>query len=526
MWFELVNRNGQPLGPADKLQGPLANVTDFRRALKGSRSSSADLDGVKASLLKVYRDRETYEKRISLAANDSIEGLGKEMETALIVEVPKVWFQLMDGGSLKDPICVPLCHLRVEDLCSAAKAKFGDLLPKTVRASDLKVYQDLKEHGKPAGGTPLSMDSGIEKYGKSRENALIVVPKIWFQLMDSDAHRAVTGVASVPFSELGRVSDLCAAAKTMYKGSILKDVEASELKVYKNMKVYKDQAEGGLLSADSIVNEHGKTSRSALILEGPAYASLLRKRPGADIRQLVDEDTTKRQKQEKLLRDFEKLTVNEDEFQLEKLHSKQQSEHPIVMTPGMQEFWEGFGDFPPYYFVRMEEVVFWQLIKKLLPHPTKRIVIVGSPGVGKSCFLMLVAFYLACVEKKKVLLIRRVIQKKLSNVVVLFDGQGSYARVTNVPRMTMCKVFSSTSGHSKTVVAYIQVTTQKEKKFKPDRLKRLNEEIDKHPQLKDLKRAFVVVGPDSNVCKTFHLRDAPDQGAFLTVVSCFDPDLL
>ncbi|KAE9007593.1 hypothetical protein PR002_g16144 [Phytophthora rubi] len=194
MWF--VYRNGQPLGPADKLQGPLANVTDFRRALKGSRSSSADLDGVKASLLKVYRDRETYEKRISLAANDSIEGLGKEMETALIV------------------------------------------------------------------------------------------------------------------------------------------------------------------------------------------------------------------------------------------------------------------------------------------------------------------------EKKKVLLIRRVIQKKLSNVVVLFDGQGS------------------TSGHSKTVVAYIQVTTQKEKKFKPDRLKRLNEEIDKHPQLKDLKRAFVVVGPDSNVCKTFHLRDAPDQGAFLTVVSCFDPDLL
>ncbi|KAE9064308.1 hypothetical protein PF010_g28661 [Phytophthora fragariae] len=214
MWFELVNRNGQPLGPADKLQGPLANVTDFWRALKGSRSSSADLDGVKASLLKVYRDRETYEKRISLAANDSIEGLGKEMETALIVEVPKVWFQLMDGGSLKDPMCVPPCHLRVEDLCSAAKAKFGDLLPKIVRASDLKVYQDLKEHGKPAGGTPLSMDSGIEKYGKRRENALIVeVPKIWFQLMDSDAHRAVTGVAYVPFSELGRVSDLCAAVR-------------------------------------------------------------------------------------------------------------------------------------------------------------------------------------------------------------------------------------------------------------------------------------------------------------------------
>ncbi|KAE9009405.1 hypothetical protein PF001_g11748 [Phytophthora fragariae] len=445
MWFELVDRNGEPLGPADKLHGPLGDVADFRRALKDSRSDSADLDGVEASLLKVYKDRKTYISRIALATNDPIARFGKQMETALIVEVPKVWFQLVDGGTrrpLEDAVCLPLANLRVEKLREAAKAKFSELFPKTVKASDLKVYESWEEYNKRTGGIPLLTDSSIENFGKSRETALIVeVPKVWFQLVDGGTRRAVT--------------------------------------VYKSMQVYKDQVEGGLLSADSIVNEHGKTSRSALILEGPKYASLLRKRPGGDIRQLLNEDTTKRQNQEQLLSDFEMLTVNEDEFQLEELHSKQQSENPIVMTPGLHEFWEGFGSFPPYYFVRMEEVVFWQLIKKLLLDPKKRIVIVGSPGVGKSCFLMLVAFYLACVEKKKVLVIRRVKEKELESVVVLLDGQ--------------------------------------------DRLKRLNEEIDKTPQLKGLRRVFVVVGPDSDIGNTFTLRDAPDQDAFL---SCFDRDQL
>ncbi|KAE9174468.1 hypothetical protein PF004_g26652 [Phytophthora fragariae] len=483
MWFELVDRNGEPLGPADKLHGPLGDVADFRRALKDSRSDSADLDGVEASLLKVYKDRKTYISRIALATNDPIARFGKQMETALIVEVPKVWFQLVDGGTrrpLEDAVCLPLANLRVEKLREAAKAKFSELFPKTVKASDLKVYESWEEYNKRTGGIPLLTDSSIENFGKSRETALIVeVPKVWFQLVDGGTRRAVTGATSIPFSESGRVSDLCAAAKAMHKDSILGGVAVSDLKVYKSMQVYKDQVEGGLLSADSIVNEHGKTSRSALILEGPKYASLLRKRPGGDIRQLLNEDTTKRQNQEQLLSDFEMLTVNEDEFQLEELHSKQQSENPIVMTPGLHEFWEGFGSFPPYYFVRMEEVVFWQLIKKLLLDPKKRIVIVGSPGVGKSCFLMLVAFYLACVEKKKVLVIRRVKEKELESVVVLLDGQ--------------------------------------------DRLKRLNEEIDKTPQLKGLRRVFVVVGPDSDIGNTFTLRDAPDQDAFL---SCFDRDQL
>eukprot|EP00644_Phytophthora_capsici_P015142 jgi/Phyca11/511092/fgenesh2_kg.PHYCAscaffold_75_\ len=71
---------------------------------------------------------------------------------------------------------------------------------------------------------------------------------------------------------------------------------------------------------------------------------------------------------------------------------------------------------------------------------------------------------------------------------------------------------------SETIVAYIQVTIRSEKKFKEEKLRRLNEEMDKNTSLKDMKRAFVVVGPD--------FGGAPDPKTFLTMVGCFNPEQL
>ncbi|KAL7993914.1 hypothetical protein Plhal703r1_c59g0164051 [Plasmopara halstedii] len=133
----------------------------------------------------------------------------------------------------------------------------------------------------------------------------------------------------------------------------------------------------------------------------------------------------------KTLTKFTPLSVHEDEFQLDSLSITQQSDDPIVMTPTLHEFWEGFGEFPPHYFVRVEEVMFWEVIKKML-YGEDRVVIVGSPGVGKSCFLMLIAFYLACIKMEKVLVIRRLKKRKRMNAVVFFDGRGSYARLSDL----------------------------------------------------------------------------------------------
>lgn len=43
----------------------------------------------------------------------------------------------------------------------------------------------------------------------------------------------------------------------------------------------------------------------------------------------------------------------------------------------------------------------WGLVMRILSKREKRVVLVGSAGVGKSCFVMLVSLYVALVEKKK-----------------------------------------------------------------------------------------------------------------------------
>ncbi|KAG1688295.1 hypothetical protein DVH05_003834 [Phytophthora capsici] len=146
----------------------------------------------------------------------------------------------------------------------------------------------------------------------------------------------------------------------------------------------------------------------------------------------------------KVLTEFIPLPVPEKEFQLDNLSMVQQSDDPIVMTPTLHEFWKKFGEFPLYYFVRMEEVVFWKVIKKLL-FGEDRVVIVGSPGVGKSCFLMLLAFYLACIKRKKVLVIRRLKTSELKNAVVYLD-QGSYSRLTNLSSIDIVAIRRQTQG--------------------------------------------------------------------------------
>ncbi|POM78014.1 LOW QUALITY PROTEIN: Crinkler (CRN) family protein [Phytophthora palmivora] len=81
-----------------------------------------------------------------------------------------------------------------------------------------------------------------------------------------------------------------------------------------------------------------------------------------------------------------------------------------------------------------------------------------------------------------------------------------------VDAVTTCKTFSGK--RSETIVVYIQVTIRSKKIFKEERLRRLNEEIDKNQSLKDMKRAFMVVGPDSGVCERFNLHDASDPKTF------------
>ncbi|TMW56653.1 hypothetical protein Poli38472_006663 [Pythium oligandrum] len=83
-----------------------------------------------------------------------------------------------------------------------------------------------------------------------------------------------------------------------------------------------------------------------------------------------------------------------------------------MSTADLHEFWRDYGGFPTQYYVRLEEIKIWEVIKPLLPDiGMNRIVLLGSPGVGKSCFLMLGDVW---------------------NSLVYFDGNGSVAQASNV----------------------------------------------------------------------------------------------
>ncbi|RLN26792.1 hypothetical protein BBJ28_00026912, partial [Nothophytophthora sp. Chile5] len=129
------------------------------------------------------------------------------------------------------------------------------------------------------------------------------------------------------------------------------------------------------------------------------------------------------------------LEIDSTEFDLDALGEKVGSR---IGTPGLHAFWSSLGEFPPGYHVRKEEAMFWSVVKQLLLSTGKSpVVILGSPGVGKSCFLVLLAFYVACFHKRKVLLIRQLKSGDRKNAVVFLNGKDGESERSSG---TSCKV--------------------------------------------------------------------------------------
>jgi hypothetical protein len=76
----------------------------------------------------------------------------------------------------------------------------------------------------------------------------------------------------------------------------------------------------------------------------------------------------------------------------------------IVQTNKLNHFFQQYGEFPSNYFIRQEEKQLWEIMMTRI-HSTCT-VIVGSPGVGKSSFLMMLSFHVALHMKQSVLIIR------------------------------------------------------------------------------------------------------------------------
>ena len=102
-------------------------------------------------------------------------------------------------------------------------------------------------------------------------------------------------------------------------------------------------------------------------------------------------------------------------FQLKDCDMRKWEIGTLVSTADMSEVMDNFGSFPAEYYVRQEEIYVFKTIwnhwegnwSKAAAKLTQ-IAILGSHGVGKSTFIMFVAFCLARLESRSVLLLHRV----------------------------------------------------------------------------------------------------------------------
>ena len=78
-----------------------------------------------------------------------------------------------------------------------------------------------------------------------------------------------------------------------------------------------------------------------------------------------------------------------------------------LKTAETAEAMKDYGGFPSLYYVRLEETMVFRKCLKLLTD-RRRVVLLDSPGVGKSVFLVFFAFYLAHVQSRSVLILRKV----------------------------------------------------------------------------------------------------------------------
>ncbi|KAG2941386.1 hypothetical protein PC115_g1997 [Phytophthora cactorum] len=143
----------------------------------------------------------------------------------------------------------------------------------------------------------------------------------------------------------------------------------------------------------------------------------------------------KRKRSNQSIGDAETINVSADELNLlfDVLGQNKQTEQNLIATSGLSKFWKGYGGFPSSYFVRKEELMLWKLVMRIMSKRDKRVTIVGSGGVGKSCFLVLVAFYLAFAEKRKVLVVRRLSDFCEANGVIYLDVENNTCiRKTNL----------------------------------------------------------------------------------------------
>ncbi|KAG2878088.1 hypothetical protein PC115_g23174 [Phytophthora cactorum] len=246
--------------------------------------------------------------------------------------------------------------------------------------------------------------------------------KVWFQLVDAATRGAYADTTAdslrVP-EDAEDIGDLRDAVFTKVSRALPASLIASNLRVYSNRTAY--DAKENPLEEDSSIDALGGSKKNALIVEVPQQH--LVPRTLTSVAELIAIPRT--------------TALNEPETYAEECLSLTEWDVGVVhKIPLIWEFMSSLGG------CTTSGEIFWRIEDKQVVsvlvdgwfrasspssinvRANKKSIVMGSPGIGKSTLLCLMAFYLIFKHKKNVLVYRRLTKLMEENCLLYLGYEG------------------------------------------------------------------------------------------------------
>jgi hypothetical protein len=180
VFFQFVDKNGRALTSVHvrsmQNQAPVAQL--LVEAINTVKKLPVDLD---AGDLQAYTSKASFEKQTPMDIGTKMLSLGAsgDSKNPIILEVPQVWFQLVDadtGAAFAgiDVDWAPLTEERsVRDLANAVFNKASRALPENVMSTQFRIYANSADRG-PSNRHSLELSRQLTGLGANESNPLIV----------------------------------------------------------------------------------------------------------------------------------------------------------------------------------------------------------------------------------------------------------------------------------------------------------------------------------------------------------------
>ncbi|KAH9122573.1 hypothetical protein AeMF1_006194 [Aphanomyces euteiches] len=241
---------------------------------------------------------------------------------------------------------------------------------------------------------------------------------VWFTLVDKAMPQVQSGLMSVELSMPCTMNQFKLAVEKKCV-SVVEGIKVEFMTIYPT--INDDNTFSNPLLDDELIGNHGKSSKTAL------FVVIL------NLQTQIDQGTMSVKKPRlngTWIPPLQDILYDQAEFDLGNLLNLEMNRDRLVSTPRLNAFFEDCRGFPLHYYVRTEEVLFWKSVKNaILDKKPKKAVLVGSPGVGKSCFLMLLGFYICA--------------------AIYLDGKNNKAwKRTNVSKFKLADLVDETCRHA------------------------------------------------------------------------------